>query len=99
MQKKSSAKPSNSFRNKVLNIVARIPRGKTSSYGEVALGAGNEKAARAVGAIMAANRDPDVPCHRVTGKSGAMVGYSGVGGIRAKQRRLKKEGAINNSPH
>ena len=94
MQKKSFAKPKTSFRNRVLEVVRRIQKGATMSYGEVAARAGNPHAARAVGAIMAANRDPDIPCHRVIGKNGKMIGYSMPGGRRAKRQRLEKEGAI-----
>ena len=82
------------FRERALGVVCRIPKGKTMSYGEVAARAGNPHAARAVGAIMAANRDFGVPCHRVIGKNGQMIGYSMPGGTRAKRRRLEKEGAI-----
>ena len=82
------------FRERALGVVCRIPKGKTMSYGEVAARVGNPYAARAVGAIMAANRDPDIPCHRVIGKNGQMIGYSMPGGTRAKRQRLEKEGAI-----
>src|SRR3989338_4067080 len=53
------------FRARVLAVVARIPRGTTMSYGGVAARAGAPGAYRAVGNIMAKNRDPRVPCHRV----------------------------------
>ena len=94
MQKKSFAKPKTSFRNRVLEVVRRIQKGATMSYGEVAARAGNPHAARAVGAIMAANRNPDIPCHKVIGKNGQMIGYSMGGGIKAKRRRLIQEGAL-----
>lgn len=53
------------FTNKVLKIVAAIPKGRVLSYQMVAARAGRPKAARAVGSIMKRNYDPAVPCHRV----------------------------------
>jgi len=81
-----------SFREKVLVIVAKIPRGKTLSYGDVARRAGNSSAARAVGAMMRANHDPNIPCHRVIRSDGSLGGYNR--GVTEKQRRLRKEGAL-----
>jgi O-6-methylguanine DNA methyltransferase len=81
------------FKENVLKVVAKIPKGKTMSYKEVAWRAGNERAARAVGTIMKANHDPKIPCHRVIRSDGGMGGYN-AGGITVKLARLKKEGAI-----
>ena len=82
------------FADKVRRVVSRIPKGKTMTYKEVAARAGNPKAARAVGAIMRANRDPKpVPCHRVVRSDGALGGYS-RGGKAVKKRLLTKEGAL-----
>lgn len=81
------------FKERVLAVVRRIPKGKTLSYGEVALLAGNERAARAVGRIMAQNYDPTVPCHRVIRADGKLGEYN-RGHKEEKQRILKEEGAI-----
>ena len=81
------------FAQKVYAIVARIPKGKTLTYGEVAKKAGRPKAFRAVGSIMGANRDRTVPCHRVIRADGGMGGYA-FGGSARKRSILKKEGAI-----
>lgn len=78
------------FRKKVLKIVKLIPKGETLSYGEVAKRAGNEKAPRAVGAILKTNFDPLIPCHRVIRKSGKPGGYNR--GTRKKVSLLRKEG-------
>lgn len=80
------------FRQKVLNIVSKIPKGKTLSYKEVAKKAGNEKAARAVGAILKTNYDPKIPCHRVIGSNGSLTGYNR--GLSKKKKLLREEGAI-----
>lgn len=81
------------FRKKVLEIVRGIPEGKTLSYKEVALRAGNEKAARAVGAILHKNFDPNIPCHRVIQSNGGIGGYNR--GVDKKAKLLKKEANFN----
>jgi O-6-methylguanine DNA methyltransferase len=80
------------FADKVRTIVKKIPKGKTMTYAEVARRAGNPKAARAVGAVMRANYDPSVPCHRVIKSDGTLGGYN-RGGTQRKATLLRKEGA------
>jgi methylated-DNA-[protein]-cysteine S-methyltransferase len=80
------------FKEKVLEVVGKIPRGKTLTYKEVAKKAGSPNAARAVGNIMKANYDPKIPCHRVIGSDGGMHGYNR--GLQNKIRILRQEGAI-----
>ena len=83
-----------SFTEKVYEVVRSIPKGKVSTYGMVAKRAGNPQAARAVGMVMSKNQNPkDVPCHRVVGKDGALVGY-GFGGVGEKRKKLLKEGVV-----
>lgn len=82
-----------SFSDKVLDIVRHIKRGQTLTYKQVAKKAGNEKASRAVGMIMAHNFRPDVPCHRVIRSDGTIGNYN-RGGTLAKKRLLRTEGAI-----
>lgn len=79
------------FAEKVRAIVKKIPKGKSMTYKEVATKAGNEKAARAVGAIMRTNYDPDIPCHRVVRSDGSLGGYN-RGGPRRKRVLLSSEG-------
>lgn len=76
----------------VLNVVKKIPRGKTLTYKQVAQLAGSPAAARAVGTIMRKNQDPDVPCHRVICSNGKVGGYNR--GSQAKKELLEKEGAL-----
>jgi methylated-DNA-[protein]-cysteine S-methyltransferase len=82
----------NTFKEKVLKIVAAIPRGKTLTYGEVAKRAGNASAARAVGAILKTNYDPKIPCHRVIRSDGTLGDYNR--GAARKRQLLKQEGAM-----
>lgn len=66
------------FQRKVWKALESIPYGETRSYGEIARMIGNEKASRAVG--MANNKNPlsiFIPCHRVIGADGKLVGYGG----------------------
>lgn len=81
------------FQKKVWNALKEIPFGETRSYGEIAKIIGNEKASRAVG--MANNKNPIpiiIPCHRVIGANGKLVGYAG--GIDIKEKLLKLEKGI-----
>ncbi len=82
------------FTQSVYDVVAKIPRGKTMTYKEVAMQAGRPGAYRAVGNIM--HRNPDtkrVPCHRVVRSDGTPGGYAS--GTKKKIAILKKEGAIH----
>jgi len=81
------------FKQKVFDIVKKIPKGKTLTYKEVAKRAGSPRACRGVGSILKTNFDPNIPCHRVIGSDGKMHGYN-RGGIKNKEEILKKEKAI-----
>lgn len=80
------------FKEKVLRVVSKIPKGKTKTYKEVAKLAGNERAARAVGVILSKNYNPNVPCHRVIRSDGMIGGYNR--GKNKKVEILKKEGVL-----
>jgi len=81
------------FTDKVLHQVARIPYGRTLSYGEVAAKAGNPRAFRAAGTACGANPVPlIVPCHRVVQASGDPGNYGG--GPEMKRALLELEGAL-----
>ena len=82
----------NLFRERVLKIVAKIPRGRVLTYQEVAKRAGNAKAARAVGNILNKNYDSRVPCHRVIRSDGKIGGYNR--GVGKKIKLLKKENIL-----
>lgn len=78
------------FQQRVWAALREIPYGETRTYGEIAAAVGNPKAARAVG--MANNRNPIaviVPCHRVVGSGGKLVGYAG--GLDKKEFLLELE--------
>lgn len=78
------------FMLRVWDALREIPYGETRSYKDIAIAAGNSKACRAVG--MANNRNPIaiiIPCHRVIGSNGALVGYGG--GLHIKSFLLDLE--------
>ncbi len=78
------------FQKKVWDALTKIPYGKTVSYKHIATMVGNPKASRAVG--LANNKNPItiiVPCHRVVGTSGKLVGYAG--GLPMKESILDLE--------
>ncbi len=64
------------FARHVFAIVAKIPKGRTMTYGQVAEAAGRPGASRAVGNILSTNWDPEIPCHRVIRADGKMGGYN-----------------------
>jgi O-6-methylguanine DNA methyltransferase len=86
-------KSKKSFKEKVIEVVRKIPRGKVLTYKEVASRAGNPNASRAVGTIMSRNFDKKIPCYRVIRSDGKMGGYNKINGP-SKLILLKKEGYI-----
>lgn len=79
-----------SFKEKVLEVVSKIPKGQVLSYKDVARRAHKPRAYRAVGNIMKQNRDPNVPCHRVICSDGRIGGFNR--GKEFKALLLRKEG-------
>ena len=81
------------FQLQVWHELARIPFGATISYAQLAQRIGKPEAVRAVGAANGRNPLPIVlPCHRVIGADGALVGFGG--GLPTKQFLLRLEGAL-----
>jgi methylated-DNA-[protein]-cysteine S-methyltransferase len=81
------------FNRRVLRELARVPYGEVVTYGELAARAARPRAARAVGTVMNRNPLPIVlPCHRVIGANGKLVGYAG--GLERKETLLQLEGAL-----
>ena len=82
--------PGMSFAQKAWALTARVGPGSVTTYGQIAEKLGTQ-ASRAVGGAMHRNPyAPKVPCHRVVGHDGALVGFGG--GLKRKQRMLSDEG-------
>lgn len=78
------------FRQTVWKALCDVPYGQTASYKDIAVAIGNPKACRAVG--QANNKNPIpvfIPCHRIIGADGKMVGYGG--GLHIKEKLLDLE--------
>ncbi|MCX6767379.1 MAG: MGMT family protein [Candidatus Micrarchaeota archaeon] len=80
----------NSFSARVLDLVKRVPRGRVTTYAEIARAAGSPRAARAAGNALNKNPRPvRVPCHRVVSSGGKIGGYSR--GVAIKTSLLRRE--------
>lgn len=79
------------FQTMVWNALKAIPYGETRSYKDIAIQIGKSKACRAIGMANNRNKIPIIiPCHRVIGAKGELVGYGG--GLRIKEKLLEIEG-------
>ena len=86
------------FQLMVLRELQKIPYGTTASYGEIASRIGRPRAVRAVGHANGRNPLPIViPCHRVIGSDGRLVGFGG--GLAAKEALLRLEMEHSRFPH
>jgi methylated-DNA-[protein]-cysteine S-methyltransferase len=84
------------FSRRVLERLGKVPHGQVTTYGALAKAVGRPRAARAVGTVMNRNPIPIVlPCHRVVGSNGSLVGYAG--GLDRKRLLLSLEGALDES--
>lgn len=79
------------FQQHVLRCLRRVPRGKVTTYAQLAQAVGKPRAVRAVGNALHVNPDaPAVPCHRVVRSDGRLGGYAN--GVRRKLALLRREG-------
>jgi methylated-DNA-[protein]-cysteine S-methyltransferase len=86
------------FQRKVYDLMSKIPRGKVTTYGELAKALGGSGFSRAVGNAARDNPfAPTVPCHRVVRSSGEIGGFNGETrgkNVEKKIKMLKEEGVI-----
>ena len=81
------------FQKKVWNEIKKIPKGRTTSYKQIAIAIWHPKAARAGANACGMNPNPIItPCHRVIASDGTIGGYSAEGGVNTKRALLAKEG-------
>lgn len=84
--------PCTAFQARVYELCRAIPYGGRITYGELARLAGTPQAARAVGQCLARNPIPLlIPCHRVVGAGGKLVGFTAPGALAMKERLLRLE--------
>ena len=84
-----------SFFEQVYEVVKRIPKGKVTSYGQIAKMCGNHRMARQVGWALHANpSQKDIPCHRVVNKDGFLSKGYAFGGIDVQKAMLENEGIV-----
>ena len=80
------------FQILVWKEILKIPYGETQTYKEIAQAIGKPNSSRAVANACGKNPyAPDIPCHRVIRSDGKLGGYSGVGGVKMKEKLLKIE--------
>lgn len=78
---------------KIYDVVKQIPKGKVTTYGLVALLAGNPRLARVVGYALHVNPEPGViPCHRVVNRFGEVSTAFAFGGENMQRILLSEEG-------
>ena len=85
------------FSDKVFAVVQRVPRGKVTTYGQVARMIGSPRSARYVGYVLRGNPEPgadagETPCHRVVFKDGRLCEGYAFGGPDVQRRMLEEEG-------
>ena len=91
--KEKSQKKGGSFFQQVYEMVARIPKGKVMTYGQIAACLGGYYSGRTVGfAMRAAPEERNLPCYRVVNKQGDMAPGYCFGGAEQQRRLLKSEG-------
>jgi methylated-DNA-protein-cysteine methyltransferase-like protein len=76
---------------KIRQVITQIPKGKVSTYGEVARAVGITDA-RKVGWAVYGNQDKNIPCHRVVNKNGYLAEKFSLGGWQEQRFRLEQDG-------
>lgn len=83
------------MKEKVYAYLQTIPKGKVTTYRQIATHLGNRHFARAVGNILHDNPDPSrYPCHRVVNSKGRVAEHYAFGGGVAQRKRLENEGIV-----
>ena len=77
--------------HKAILLLKKIPKGKVATYKELARVC--KTSPRAIGRIMAHNKHPkEYPCYKVVASNGDLTGYTAPGGIKTKEKLLRKDG-------
>ena len=92
IKKKISKKKDIDFFDRVYKIVAKIPYGKVTTYGDIAEACGIRSAARTVGWALNGAKESGLPCHRVVNRFGALTGKLHFGDVDIMEDLLRSEG-------
>lgn len=92
ISKKQKEKRNRNFREEVFSQVKKIPKGKVSTYGIIAIKLGKPRGAREVGWMLHSNDRADVPCHRVVDRNGRLAPNFAFDGWKEQRKRLEAEG-------
>lgn len=90
--KKTPHRNNEDFFDKVYKIVAKIPYGKVTTYGDIAEACGTRAAARTVGWALNGAKETGLPCHRVVNRFGALTGRLHFGDADIMEDLLRSEG-------
>lgn len=82
------------FFQRVFEVVRKIPSGRVMTYGDVAKMIDTNKGAKKVGWALHANKDPNIPCHRVVFADGRLATGYAFGGAGKQRERLEQEGVM-----
>ena len=86
------------MKEEVYNFLTTIPKGKVTTYSQIAENLGNKKLARVVGNILHKNPDEKkYPCYKVVNNKGQLSKNFAFGGIEKQKEKLEKEGIIVNN--
>ena len=85
-------KKNDDFFDRVYKVVAKIPYGKVSTYGDIAEACGIRSAARTVGWALNGAKETGLPCHRVVNRFGALTGKLHFGDHNIMEDLLRSEG-------
>ncbi|PKL81698.1 MAG: 6-O-methylguanine DNA methyltransferase [Ignavibacteriae bacterium HGW-Ignavibacteriae-3] len=80
------------FFDRVYKVVAKIPKGKVTTYGAIAETCGIKSAARTVGWALNGMHENGLPCHRVVNRRGALTGKIHFGDVNLMEELLRSEG-------
>ena len=92
VKKKKSDKKRDDFFDRVYKIVAKIPYGKVTTYGDIAEACGTRAGARTVGWALNGMKEMGLPCHRVVNRFGALSGRMHFGDLHLMEDLLRSEG-------
>ena len=83
------------MKEKVYAYLKTIPKGRVTTYGQIAAYLGNKHLSRVVGNILHNNPDPsNFPCHRVVNSKGQLATHFAFGGAEAQRKLLEQEGIV-----